>query len=93
MSGIITFPKLGKMGRLGNCLFQIAATIGCAKDHGFSFLFPDWEFASRFPNLAGHYGGVDGLPVYREPKFSYTKISVTGSTSLEGYFQRYREKF
>jgi hypothetical protein len=39
---MITFGKLGRYGRLGNQMFQIASTIGIAKANGYDFAFPKW---------------------------------------------------
>lgn len=39
---MITFSELGKYGRLGNSMFQIASTIGLATKHGYEFGFPYW---------------------------------------------------
>ncbi len=43
-----TFTRLGRFGRFGNQLFQIAATIGIASRHNAEYIFPRWEFASFF---------------------------------------------
>lgn len=40
---MITFAQLGKYGRLGNGMFQIASTIGIAKRFGYQFAFPEWK--------------------------------------------------
>jgi hypothetical protein len=40
---MIAFLELGKLGRFGNSMFQIASTIGLATKHGYSFAFPKWE--------------------------------------------------
>ena len=42
--------KLGRMGRLGNQLFQIASCIGLAKKHGANVSFPKWEYEKYFEN-------------------------------------------
>ena len=39
-SGVVTFPDIGKRGRLGNQLFQIAATVGIAKRNRLEWVFP-----------------------------------------------------
>ena len=40
---MITYRNLGRIGRLGNALFELAATIGIAMDHGEDVVFPeDW---------------------------------------------------
>jgi hypothetical protein len=48
---MITFEKLGRYGRLGNQMFQIASTIGIAKANGYDYAFPEWvnhDAAERF---------------------------------------------
>lgn len=40
---MITFSNLGRMGRLGNQLFQVASTIGIAKKNDDDYCFPDWS--------------------------------------------------
>lgn len=46
---MIGFPALGQRGRLGNQLFQIAATIGIARDRGDDFILPpDWHYRPYF---------------------------------------------
>jgi Glycosyl transferase family 11 len=46
---VITFRDLGYKGRLGNQLFQIAATIGIARDRGDEPIFPaDWHYRPYF---------------------------------------------
>lgn len=40
---MITFLSLGKYGRFGNQLFQIASTIGIATKNNHGFIFPYWK--------------------------------------------------
>lgn len=40
---MITFNQLGRYGRIGNQMFEIAGTIGIAKKHGYDFAFPYWK--------------------------------------------------
>jgi hypothetical protein len=40
---MLTFNELGRYGRLGNQMFQIASTIGIATRHGYEFGFPAWK--------------------------------------------------
>ena len=40
---MLTFKELGKYGRLGNQMFQIASTIGLATSHGYAYGFPEWK--------------------------------------------------
>jgi hypothetical protein len=39
---MVTFAQLGRYGRLGNQMFQVASTIGIAKANGYDFAFPEW---------------------------------------------------
>ena len=45
---MISFSQLGKQGRLGNQLFQIAATISVALKNNDSYAFPLWEHSNHF---------------------------------------------
>ena len=38
---MVTFANLGRYGRLGNQMFQIASTIGIAKANGYEYAFPE----------------------------------------------------
>jgi hypothetical protein len=48
----VTCNWLGTSGRLGNQIFQIAATIGTARANGLDFTFPPWSYSAyrRFQN-------------------------------------------
>lgn len=50
MSTIMTYNALGKNGRFGNQLFQIASTIGFAIRADLPYGFPDWEYNNVFKN-------------------------------------------
>lgn len=45
---VVTFSDLGEFGRLGNQLYQIAATIGVAHDHGLQARFDHWQRRAEF---------------------------------------------
>ena len=45
---MLTFENLGKLGRLGNQMFQIASVIGIAKRSAIGFCFPEWEYQEFF---------------------------------------------
>lgn len=48
---MLTFLQLGRLGRLGNEMFQIASTIGMATRHSYQYGFPYWrnyDHAERF---------------------------------------------
>ncbi len=40
---MLTFNELGKYGRLGNQMFQVAGVIGLAVRHGYKYGFPYWR--------------------------------------------------
>ena len=48
---MITFRKLGKVGRFGNQLFQYAGTRLYAEKHGFDWAFPDWDGNRLFTGI------------------------------------------
>lgn len=60
---MFTYDKLGKNGRFGNQLFQIASTIGLATARGFSYGFPNWNYEKYF---------VNPLPVLEAENRSFT---------------------
>ena len=95
---IVTFSGLGHQGRLGNQLFQIAATIGIAEAHGYP-----WDFledismcaAGRLFNLCGGLNRSRPFAIYKEGSEVYHKINLTELQnheviSLSGYFQDYQ---
>lgn len=46
---MITCPQLGKQGRLGNQLWQLASTLGIAHSHGDDEVsFPHWDYQEYF---------------------------------------------
>lgn len=47
---MITFSKLGAMGRLGNQLFQIAFMIGLSRKYQCDMILPQWKYAQYFKN-------------------------------------------
>ena len=86
---IATFTHLGKLGRMGNTMFQIAATIGYAKRHGFEFAFPKWSYQQYFKNpLPELYPHVNRFIPYQEKSFNYYEIpAYKQGIDLYGYFQ------
>ena len=92
---MITYLSLGNYGRLGNQLFQIAATIGFGKRLDHSVVFPPWQYKNHF--------NVNVLPIHKitpygdkieqltEKVFTYDPLIQTlapeKTASLFGYFQ------
>ena len=55
---IATFNSLGRMGELGNQMFQVAATLGYAKRNQSSPKFPEWKCG---------FSGNDYSKIFRQP--------------------------
>ena len=84
---MITFSKLGKFGRLGNQLFQIAATIGIAKSNDHSYIFPEWEYSRYFRNKLPT-GCLPKTKKIKQKHPWYYPIKIgPGNFDLEGFFQ------
>jgi hypothetical protein len=69
---MITYLQLGRMGRLGNQMFEIAGTIGVARQSGQEFAFPEWKnydnlerFGQNHINVQDYF--VNPLPVLEDP--------------------------
>jgi hypothetical protein len=87
---VITFPELGNLGRIGNQLFQIAATIGLARDHDDHYGFPRWPYEGEFGLSDCFYDSLPDGPLYQEPNFHYDQIPYTPNLRLRGFFQSER---
>lgn len=99
---MIVFSQLGNLGRLGNQLFQIAATVSHAKDMGTSALFNSWEYNKYMLNqindsFTGETGFIiddiehDYFPAtYHEyrPVPNDNKLILNGFFQSEKYFAR-----
>ena len=84
----VTYPYLGKQGRLGNQLFQIAATIAYAKEHGAEAFFPHWEYNQYIGHKIYECEPIRGFADYHEPHFHYSEIpKFDGDVNLHGFFQ------
>jgi len=96
----VTFLQIGEQGRLGNQIFQVAATIGLAEKHGYAWgFFPNIQKSAvgRLFQLRGTLvPGKDLIDLqYNEQSEIYYDafLPVGASTSiisLSGYFQDYR---
>lgn len=84
-----TFSRLGTYGRFGNQLFQIAATIGAARQHNDDYVLPQWQYADHFVGKF-NTGKVTPTARYEESSrgFNYHEIpKALGCLDLHGYFQ------
>lgn len=80
------------IGRLGNQIFQIAATIAYAKKHDMPYWVPQFSLAPHiWPTYFFHFPKTPSYPYdyvkYTEPGFEYTEIPFHKHIGLEGYFQ------
>jgi hypothetical protein len=92
---VISYPDLGHFGRLGNQLFQMAATIALAMEHNESYGFPRWVYEGRFEIGGIFHDTLPDGPEYREKQFAWKPIPYEPGLRLHGYFQseRYFGKF
>lgn len=82
-----SYPNLGKVGRLGNHLFQIAATMGLALDHGEEYAFPKWQYEKDFHLSGCFHKDLPPGPEYSERRFCYDPIPYSPGLRLHGFFQ------
>lgn len=86
----ITFSQLEKMGRLGNCLFQIATTISTAIKNNTDYKFPNWSYEPEF-NLHNCFStNINITQTYQERHFHYAEIPAFKSVDLIGYWQSWK---
>ena len=86
----VTFKALGRLGRLGNQLFQIAATIGAARRNGFECVFPPWPYAICFAYPIPQSANTPIARTFRERSFPFQETILSGPTDLLGFFQSER---
>lgn len=98
---MLTFKALGRYGRLGNQMFQIASTIGLATRNGHDYSFPKWinyDHKERFGSSedCDIYKFFDyGLPEYKGQNcddvfihWGYWPVSFSrGNYNLSGHMQ------
>lgn len=90
---MFTFSKLNKYGRLGNQLFQIAATIAIARKHGVDYCFPEWPYAKYFDSSFPQSNEIKSEVNFYEPQHHYADYILDPAKNIDihGYFQS--EKF
>jgi len=88
----VSFSRLGKYGRLGNQLFQIAATYAYALKYKHKFVIPLWEYSEYFSNISKYqsndfrYYNRQQKPMLRDND-GLNLPYVYGDVELFGYFQ------
>jgi len=91
----VTFSRLGRYGRLGNQMFQIASTIGIATKHHASYGFPIWRDNISKKNVHQYFRyplpGVKRDKYQRlEVDFGYHDVILERSADIRGYLQSER---
>lgn len=85
---MISFSKLGEFGRLGNQMFQIAATLGTASRNDTNAKFPVWEpnhFFKRDIDQSLQLSEITSI--YKEPNYHYDVPVYKDGMDMQGYFQ------
>lgn len=80
---------MGKLGRLGNSLFQIAAITGIAKRLQREVQFPEWKYEPYFKNHLPHYN-LPNPDTVNERQYHYDEDFINNlpdNVNLRGYFQ------
>ena len=99
---MLTYNGLGRYGRLGNAMFQIASTIGIAQKNGFDYAFPHWmnfDHKERFQSeedIHVYRFFENALPYYAEDMpalpdhfvhFGFHGFDIPDNVSLSGHMQ------
>lgn len=91
---MITYSQLGKKGRLGNQLFQIASTMALAKKHGHKAFFPQWKYDQYFEDQLPRVQDTKLLTVLKEQTYAYHEwpiadkdYDITGWLQSEQYWE------
>lgn len=81
---MITYNKIGHFGRLGNQMFQFAATVGIAKKAGHGFAFPKEN--TDIPSVEDFKDGVTREVYFDLPKyFPSVEQTLAPLTEIETY--------
>lgn len=86
----VIYSHLGAMGRTGNAMFQIAATVAYGIKHNMPFMFPKWEGFKAFKYPFHTYNNNPQFPMFRENGFHYSEIPKIENVDLFGYFQSWK---
>lgn len=89
----VTFDHIGNYGRMGNALFQCAATIGYSKKYNVPCVFPPWNDSKLF-NLPNNFftprKNISIKHTHKEQNYTYTEIPYFEDCNLFGYFQSWK---
>ena len=85
---MICFSRIGKFGRLGNQLFQIAATIGFAVENNVQAKFYKWEYSDYFKTpIDQSLNQYEIINTIHERGINYNQLHYIKNSDLVGYFQ------
>ena len=99
---MLTYNALGRYGRLGNAMFQIASTIGIATKKGYEYSFPHWmnhDAKERFQSVEDihvYRFFENRLPLYDQDlpilpdhfvHFGFHGFDIPDNVSLSGHMQ------
>ena len=89
---MLTFSALGKLGRLGNQMFQIASSVGIAAKNGTFADFPEWKYNEYFNLKVGCSNFKKYNTEVKELAFHYNDVNLPcmGNYDLKGYLQSYK---
>ncbi len=102
---MMTFSILGRFGRIGNQLFQIASMIGISKDNEKELWFPQWHCDYTKKNMNEFFenklnfknNSLSEYSLFKEKQFNYDKIFLDKEINYDflGYFQsdKYFKKY
>lgn len=85
---MITFSNLGKLGRLGNQLFQMSAVIGHSINTGVPYGFPFWNYNRYLKTPLESNDIQERVNMFREiDPWGFIEIPKCDKLDLYGYFQ------
>lgn len=99
---MIAYPRLGKVGRLGNQLFQVAFLTSFSEKYGVEYFIPPWPYAEHFSHPFSIHPALEDVRfslVTREPALGFHEEHfvrflpeiLRDAVSIEtGYFQSFK---
>src|SRR6478609_3576301 len=87
---MIAFPVLGRLGNLGNQLFQVASVTGIAAKVGTQASFPKWNYEQYFKNPLPHAGVTKPADISEKHFYfdeSLVNLDPSKDYNLFGYLQ------
>src|SRR5882757_9422853 len=86
------------IGKLGNHMYQTAATIKAAGDLNTDFVLPTKSHAGHYGDVPVDFSGfsytfkqkdIEPVNKFFQPSFSYTPIELQDNLELNGFYQCY----